>query len=811
MSHTRRVPALDSILQDLRYTFRTLCRDRGFTTFAILIVGLGIGASATVFSVVDTLLLRPLPFRQPERLVWIANHDSSGLSGQTTQVGHLLDLRQLNRSFSDIAGYFAFYGVGDNLLSGHGEPERLSGVPVSENFFQVLGVQPQLGRLFTAEECKWHGPKAVLLSHGLWERRFASDAGLVGRALTINDEPVIVAGVLPASFDFASVFAPGSHFDLYFPFPLSNETNRWGNTMAMVGRLKSGVSIGSAQAEMTTLAAQITREHPERNDFEGKITPLAEHVSGHIRPALVVLVCAVGVVMLIVCANLSNLLLARTATRQKEIAIRTALGAGQGRLIRQMLTEGVALSCCGAALGVILASAGTHVLASIESLSIPLLGNVHTDVTVLAFCLLAAVLTGVVFGLAPALQVPANALHDALKDTARGSTGKGRNWIRGALVISEIAFACVLLVSAGLLVRSFLRVLEVNLGFRPEQAATVRVDPDARYSTQAQQNAYFDEVLRRVRDIPGIAAAGLTDALPLGRNRSWGAPAKGQVYQRGKFPVAFVRLVSDGYLKALGIALIAGRDISDRDVPSGEPVIVINQTLARTLWPGQNPIGQIMRACGERHVVGVVGDVRHLALEQGAGMEMYLPMRQCNDISSVDLVVRSSLPPAELAASVRAALKPIAPNLPGKDFRTLQQLVDRSVSPRRFVVLLLGGFAVFALLLASLGIYGVVSYGVNQRTQEIGIRMALGAERQSVLVMIFRRGMLTIGAGLMVGLPIAWGFARLMASLVFGVTANDAATFVSIPLALVAAASLAIYVPARRATKIDPIVALRYE
>ena len=703
---------MSDTLQDLRYTLRTLCRDPGFTTFAILIVGLGIGASATVFSVVDTLLLRPLPFREPERLVWIANHDTSGLSGQTTQVGHLVDLRERNRSFSDMAGYFAFYGVGDNLLSGHGEPERLSGVPVSENFFQVLGIRPQIGRLFTAEECKWHGPKAVLLSHGLWERRFASDAGLVGRAITIDDEPVTVAGVLPASFDMASVFAPGSHFDLYFPFPLSDETNRWGNTMAIIGRLKPGVALGSAQAELKTLAGQITRAHPERNDFEGKITPLAEHVSGRIRPALVVLACAVGVVMLIVCANLSNLLLARTATRQKEIAIRTALGAGRRRLIRQMLTEGVTLSCCGAVLGVMLAAGGTHVLAGIEALSIPLLSNVHTDVTVLAFCLLAAVLTGVVFGLAPALQVLTHALHDALKDTARGSTaGKSRNWVRGALVVSEIAFACVLLVSAGLLVRSFLRVLDVNLGFRPEQAATVRVDPDANYSTQAKQTAYFDEVLRRVRDIPGIGAAGLTDALPLGRNRSWGAPAKGQVYPPGKFPNAFVRVVSDGYLRALGISLIAGRDISARDLPTGEPVILVNETMARTLWPGQNAIGQLMHACGERRVVGVVGDVRHLALEQASGIEMYLPMRQCQDISSVDLVVRSSLSPAELAASVRAALKPIAPNLPGKDFPTLQQLVDKSVSPRRFVVLLLGGFAMFALVLASLGIYGVVSYG----------------------------------------------------------------------------------------------------
>jgi predicted permease len=801
---------LDSLVQDLRYTFRMLRKDSGFTAFAVLIVGLGIGASATVFSVVDAILLRPLPFHEPERLVWIANHDTSGLSGQTTQVGHLLDLRERNQSFSDVAGYFAFYGVGDNLLSGQGEPERLSGVPVSENFFQVLGVQPQLGRLFNAEECKWHGPKAVLLSHGLWARRFASDAAIVGHTLTINDEPVIVAGVLPASFDFASAFAPGSHFDLYYPFPLSNETNRWGNTMAVIGRLKPGATIGSAQAELKILAPQIMRAHPERNDFEGKVTTLAEHVSGRIRPALLVLAGAVVVVMLIVCANLSNLLLARTAARQKEIAIRTALGAGRRRLIRQMLTEGIVLSCCGAILGVILTAAGIRVLTRIEALSIPLLGSVRADITVLAFCLLAAVLTGVVFGLAPALQVPATALHDVLKDTTRGSTaGKSRNWIRSALVVSEIAFACVLLVSAGLLVRSFLRVLDVNLGFRPEHAAAIRVDPDASYSTQARQNAYFDEVLRRVRAIAGVEAAGLTDVLPLGRNRSWGSPAKGQTYPKGKFPNAFVRVVSDGYLHAMGIRLVSGRDISERDSPLVEKVIVINETLARTLWPGQNALGQIMYACGERRVVGVVGDVRHLALEQGSGMEMYLPMRQCQDMSSVDLVVRSTLPPEELASSVRAVLKPIAPNLPGKDFRTLQQLVDKAVSPRRFVVLLLGGFALFALLLASLGIYGVVSYGVNQRTQEIGIRMALGASASGLQGKIIGQTLGLAAIGMLIGAVASWGLARALSGLLFGVTASDPLTFLGMPVVLALVAAAAGYLPARRASRIDPSIALR--
>ena len=806
----RALPTLDSLLQDVRYSLRTLRRDAGFTAFAVLIVGLGIGASSTIFGVVNALLLRPLPFRDPGRLVWIANHDSRGLSGQTTQVGHLLDLRAQNQSFTDLAAYFAFYGVGDNKLTGQGEPERLSGVPVSQNFFPVLGVQPQLGRLFTAEECKWNGPKAVLLSHGLWARRFASDPGIVGRALTLNDEPVTVAGILPASFDFASIFAPGSHIDLYLPFPLSDETNRWGNTMAIIGRLKPGVSLGSAQAEVSTLAPLIMRAHPERNDLEGKVTLLDEHVSGRIRPALAVLAGAVSVVMLIVCANLSNLLLARTATRQKEIAIRTALGAGQGRLIRQVLTESVVLSFCGAALGLVLAVGGTRALAHLDAVSIPLLQDVHTDATAVGFTLLMAVLTGLIFGMVPALQVPAAALHDALKDTNRGSTGgKARGWIRDALVVSEIAFACVLLVGAGLLIRSFLRVLDVNLGFRPESAVAVRVDPARQLSGQAQQNAYFDEVLRRVKDVPGIQAAGLTDALPLGRNRSWGAGAKGQVYPRGQYPNAFVRIVSDGYLRTMGIPLRGGRDINERDTPSTELVILINETMARRLWPSQNAIGQIVRADKERRVVGVVGDVRHLALEQGAGLEMYIPIRQIDDFSSVDLVVRSRFTLAELAPAVRTALKPIEPNLPGNDFRPLQQLVDKAVSPRRFVVWLLAGFAAFALILASLGIYGVVSYSVNQRTQEIGIRMALGASATDLQMRVILQTLALAAAGMLLGVAGSWALARALQGFLFGVTSTDPVTFAAMLMVLTSVAAIAGYLPARRASRIDPMVALR--
>jgi predicted permease len=805
---------LSDLLQDLRYTVRTLRRDAGFATFAILIAGLGIGASATVFSVVNTLILRPLPFADPGQLVWIANRDTSGLSGQTTQVGYMLDLRERTQSLSAIAGYFAFYGVGDNLLSGKGEPERLSGVPVSENFFDVLGVVPQLGRVFNAQESVWNGPKAVMLAHGLWERRFNSDPGIVGTSLTLNDKPHTVVGVLPASFDFASVFAPGSRFDLYFPFPLSPETNRWGNTMAMIGRMKPGMSAAGVQAEIRTLAAQISAEHPERNGMQGHVKPLAEQVGGRMRAAVCVLAGAVAMVMLIVCANLSNLLLARTAARQREIAIRTALGAGRRRLLAQMLTEGIVLSCCGAILGLILAMAGTRALARLDAVSIPLLRDVRTDGTALGFTLAIALVTGIVFGLVPALQPHGAALMHALKDAARGSTGgRRRTWVRNVLVVSEIALACVLLVGAGLLIRSLMRVLEVDMGFDAARAATIRVDPDSRYATRELRNAYVDEVLRRVKAVPGVQSAGITDALPLGRNRTWGAPAKGVIYQRGEFPSAFVRVVSDGYPAAMGIPLRAGRDIAASDTAATEPVMMVNETMARRLWPGQDPIGKfVLGPCAkERKVVGVVADVRHLALEQLSGNEMYLPMRQCGDQSSADLVVRSTLPPAQLAGVIRAALQPIAANLPGNDYRTLQQLVDKSVSPRRFMVLLLGGFAVFALVLASLGIYALISYSVGQRTQEIGIRMALGASARDVQAGILAQTLRLACIGMVLGTAASWAMVQSAGSLLFGVTPRDPATFLGMVLVLTLVASIAGYLPARRASRIDPMVALRAE
>jgi predicted permease len=617
-------------------------------------------------------------------------------------------------------------------------------------------------------------------------------------------------GVLPSSFDFASVFAPGAPVDIFIPWPLTDKTKPQGNTMTIVGRLKPGATVRGAQAEFTVLAKQLESRHPERNYIIPRLVPLEQHVSGGVRPALFVLACAVGAVMLIVCANLSNLQLARLAARQKEMATRAALGAGRFRLLRQMFTESVTLSCCGAALGLVLAVAGARELAHLNAFNLPLLETVRIDGSALAFTFLAAVATGVLFGLLPALQVSAFSLREGMQDAGRGlSGGKRHAWIRDGLVVFEIAFACILLVVAGLLMRSFLRVLDVNLGFQPERAAALRIDPSFRISNFAQQNSFVDNVLHGARSVPGVVAAGITDTLPLREDRAWAVSGKGQVYPKGYQPEAFVRIVSDGYFEAAGIRLQAGRVFTERDRASSERVVVINETMARTLWPGQNPLGQTITQDGGRRVVGVVSDVRHEALEKAGGSEMYLPMRQTADYAAMELVVRTALPPDRLAAGIRTALRPIDPNLPVREFQTLQNLVDKAVSPRRFVVLLLSGFAAFALVLASLGIYAVISYSVSQRVQEIGIRMALGASARDLRSQIVLRTLGLAALGLALGMAASRTLSSGLGSLLFGVTSGDPATFVAIGMLLVAVAAVAGYIPALRASRIDPMVALR--
>ena len=800
---------MSDLVQDLRQAFRGMRRDAGFTAFTILIAGLGIGAGSTVFSVVNALLLRPLPFRDPGRLVWISNFNEFG----STQTEHYSDLRELNRSFSDLAGWNAYYRAGDSQLTGIGESERLTSVPVTENFFALLGVQPAIGRSFTTEEChgKYYAPPAMLMSYSFWRRRFASDPNTVGRKLLLNNQPVTVVGVLPAPFDFASVFAPGTPIDIFVPWPLNDPQKPMGNTMKIVGRLKPGATVQSAQAELTLLGKQLVSQHPERNPVVPMLSPLAQRVSGGVRPALFVLACAVGVVMLIVCANLSSLQLARSATRQKEMALRAALGAGRFRLLRQMLTESVALSCCGAVLGLALAVAGTRELAHLQAFNLPLLASVRIDGSALLFTLLAALASGVLFGLLPALRVTALSLREGMQDGGRGSSGGKRHaWVRDGLVVSELAFACILLVGAGLLIRSFLRVLDVNPGFQPERAAALRIDPSFGISSFAQQNSFIDDVLTRARSIPGIVAAGITDVLPLRDDRSWAVSAVGQVYGKSHPPPEpFIRVVSDGYFEAAGIPLRSGRTFTERDRASSERVVVINETLARTLWPGQNPLGQMVATDGGRRVVGVVADVRHAALETVGGPEMYLPMRQTGDYAAMQLVVRTALPPDRLAAGIRTALRPIDPNLPVREFVTFQDLVDRAVSPRRFLVLLLAGFAAFALLLASLGIYAVISFSVSQRVQEIGIRMALGASATDLQRRIVLRTLALAALGLALGMTASRILSRSLGSLLFGITTGDPSTFIGVGTLLIAVAAIAGYIPAWKASRIDPIVALR--
>jgi len=810
---TRSLPFLEYLAQDVCYALRTMRRDPGFSVFAILIIALGIGASTTVFSVLRTVLVRPLPFKDPSNLVWVANSKpTEGLSAQTLQVLPYLALKERNHSFSDMAAYFAFYGVGDSQLTIRGVSERLNALPVSQNFFPLLGVQPHIGHQFSAEECRWNGPKAALLSYGLWQRRFAADPHIVGKSITLDNAAVTVTGVMPESFDFGSVFAPGTHMDLYVPFPLTPETDRWGNTLSVVARLKPGVAVGRAQAETDILGAQISKEYSNKNSIQPLVSTLKDHVSGALRPALIVLGCSVSVVMLIVCANLSNLLLARSTARHRELAIRTALGAGKGRLVRQILTESLLLSLCGAALGSGFALFGTRLLARLTSFNIPLLTDVRIDPFALLFTLLVAVFTGILFGVLPALQVPKVRVNDSLKEQSRSSTGGRRHaWVRSALVISEIAFAAVLMVGTGLLLHSFLKVLDINLGFQPDSSASLRMDPSTSMSTQEQANAYLNDALRRVRDIPGVEAAGITDSLPLGRNRTWSAAAKGVVYKPTDYPLAFVHIASAGYLRAMGIALKDGREFNEHDTATSDAVILINETLGRQLWPGQNPLGRTMIAGDkrEKRVVGIVRDVHHLGVEQASGAEMYFPMTQTGDYGSMHMVVRSRLSLPELNSSVRAALLEVDRGLPREQFQPLQELVDHSVSPRRFIVFLLLGFALFALLLASLGVYAVISYSVGQRTQELGIRMALGASPGLLQRSIIFQTLSLSAIGLVIGTLASALLTRMLEGLLFGVTPTDPAAFAAMLVVLTGVAVIAGFLPARRAAHINPTVALR--
>jgi predicted permease len=623
---------------------------------------------------------------------------------------------------------------------------------------------------------------------------------------------VTVVGVLPASFDFGAVFAPGLKMDVFVPAILDGDMRRWGHMLSLVGRLKPGVTAAQAQAEASVLMPQLQRAvgyDSWESDVKISVTSLKDEVSGKLRRSLQVLWCAVGLILLIVCVNLSNLLLARAATRSKEFALRISLGAGRGRLIRQLLTESLVLSGAGALLGLGLAYATTSYLAHQGSLAVPLLSSVRVDGTALAWTVLLAVGVGLLFGLAPGLKMSAGNLQESLKDSGPNSSdGRKHERMRAALVISEVALACILLVGAGLLLRSFLQVMDVDLGFQPARAYAIKMDA----GDPATRIAAYKEAQRRVGLLPGVESVGVSDMLPLDRNRSWELRAKGKPHKPGENRDAFVYVVTPGYLNAMGMRLKTGRDLAWTDSGKSENVILINEAAARREWPGQDPIGKLAQGIGDgdTRVVGVVGDVHESNVETASSPEAYVPATQ-NEPAGAELVVRSSLPLDNLTPSVMGVLRSINPGQPAAEFRPIQSIVDRATSPRRFFAILVGLFAGLGLLLASLGVYGVISYSVTRQTQEIGIRMALGAQRNHVLRLVVWQGARLALMGVGIGIVGALALTRLMTRLLYGVSATDPLTFAGLALMLMLVAIAACCLPAGRAMRVDPAVALRYE
>jgi predicted permease len=803
---------VDELRGDLRYALRTLRHDGGLTAFALAIMALGIGASATVFSLVNGVLLRPLPFRDPSRLVWIANVGDNGTDEWRLQVAHIVDVDARNRSLAGLTGYFAYYSIGDAVLSLHGDTQRLTRVPVTCNFFPFLGITPRLGRSFEADECLDNSEPTTLLTDKMWREQFAADPSIVGRTITLNDRPVRVIGVLPASFDFATVFTPGAPADLFVPYALSERNSRTGNSVAVIGRLKPGVTIEQASAELIGLGKQLTAEFPRRNTLRLRVSSLDERVNGRFRPALMVLAIAVAAVMLIVALNLASLQLARMTARGREIAVRIALGASRGRLMRQTLTESLVLAAGGTTLGVALAIVATRYVSRLHAFDIPLLSRVDVDVAVLAAATVVAVSTGVIVGVLPALSAPADP-NDALKEGTRGATHGGRHTrVRSALVVTEIAAAVVLVVASSLLMRSFVRVLDTSLGFRPEHLARLRVDPPGHFKDASSATAYYDEVLRRIRATPGVAGASLSDMLPFTGDRSWAVPAEGRVYQRGQYPEGFIRFIGTDYFRTMNISLREGRDFADGDTPDAPAVVIINESMAHTLWPDRSAIGQrIFQWTTSMTVIGVAGDVRHGSLESPLTGEVYFPMRQQVSYGNgrVDLIVRTMLPLSQFAASARSELEPVAREAVRNQWSPMQDVIDKVTSPRRFVVVLLAGFATFAVLLAALGIYALISYGVTQRRQEIGIRIALGASSNDVRRSILRGTMRLAVAGVALGIVGAMVVVPTMRGMLFGVAWSDPVSFVGALVLLFAVAATAGWLPAQRASRVDPSVALR--
>jgi predicted permease len=818
---------IDILVQDFKYTLRKLARDPGFTVVAVLILALGIGANIAVFSVVNTIMLRPLPFPNAQELVWIAPPPAKcGLSCATYSTDAYDEFRMGSHSYQDVTGYFAFSAPGNLRVStGQGTPVPATSIDVIGNFFQVLGVYPAMGRLLNTDDALNGAAPVIVLTDAWWRRQFNADPNIVGKAFDINGRQTTVVGVLPKTFDFGAVFSPGAKVDALTPLPLYGSQRNWGNIITFIGRMKPGVTLAQARQEAVVVAP--TMCHNNRNpqscgSYKTPVpVPLKDYVSGRLHRSLIVLWTAVGMILLIACINLSNLMLARAAARSKEFAMRVALGAGRGRLVRQLLTESAVLSAVGALFGLVLATILLTWLAHQGSIALPLLSQLHVDGATLGWTLLTAAASAIVFGLVPGLRVATGNLHESLKDSTAGA-GQSRKHerLRSILVVTEVALACVLLVGAGLLLRSFLHVLEVDLGFEPERAAAIKVDfddnsqlPDARVP---KRTVVYQQILNRVSAIPGVEAAGITDYLPLDRNRSWGTPfPKGVTRPKNLNAGPLVYVVTPGYLHAMGTR-IRGRDFTWDDDSKGEHVVMINESFARFLagyahWPNDDAVGQILNVGGgDARVIAVADDVHEETVEGEAGWQIYYPATQENPVGT-ELVIRSPQPPAQLSASVLHALRELNPNQPAAEFKPIGMLVDRANSPRRFFMILVSAFALLGLLLAALGIYGVISYSVTRRTQEIGIRMALGARAGLIQRQVLSKSIWLVIIGIAIGAVASIATSHLVSSMLFATSPWDAGTYCAIAAALLAVAVVSGYIPARRASQIDPLVALRAE
>ncbi|HKR21613.1 MAG TPA: ABC transporter permease, partial [Pyrinomonadaceae bacterium] len=773
-------------------------------------------ANTAIFSVVNTVLLRPLPYKDPDKLVMVWEDASKhGYPRDTPAAANFVDWRDQSTVFEGISA------IADESfnLTGTGDPERIEGRRVSANLFPLLGVEPQLGRTFTPAEDQPGSNRVVLVSHSLWQRRFGGDNSIVGKTLNLNGETYTVVGVMPARFQF-----PSSDDHLWAPiaFTADQAANRNRHYLQVVGRLKSNASLEQAQTEMNTIATRLQQQYPQSNaDLGAAVTSLHEHLVGDIRPALLILLGAVGLVLLIACANVANLLLARAAVRQKEIAVRVALGARRWRLIRQFLTESVLLATLGGIVGLGIAYGGLILLKAFIPENISQAREISMDLKVLGFTFLVSVLTGVIFGLAPAVQAArfnqTETLKEGGRDSATGSSGKR---IRGLLVMSEVAVSLVLLIGAGLLINSFLRLRNVDPGFRADNLLTMKfVLPKPKYAEFQRRTGFYNDLVQRVEGIAGVKSAAVTTNLPLYRQgNSISVSIEGRpTPPPGQENIVVTRIVSPKYFDTMGIPFLSGRQLTDQETPTSPRAVVISETMARRYWPGEEAVGKrigagrIQRPEDWIQVVGVVKDVRQFELTAEPRPQMYLSYRQAGFFEPNDLVVKTDVDPTSLAATVRKAVWEIDKDQPVSNIRTMEEILLDSIARQRFSMLLLAIFAAVALVLAAVGIYGVMSYSVAQRTHEIGIRMALGAQTGAVLKLAVAYGLKLVGAGIVIGLIAAFALTRVMSTLLFGVTATDPMTFTLISLLLVFVAALASYIPARRATKVDPIIALRYE